>query len=192
LFNPSGLDQQVFRLVNGGWHPPWLDTLARGLSYPPLPGLWFAALAAVVIRLRGRAGVRAVLLAGLAVGIADLVNAELLKPWFDRLRPCFALPDVHLLVPRQPHSPAFPSSHAVNSFAAAAVLASLGPGFARTCFLLAAMVAVSRVYLGVHYPSDILAGALLGFGVGEGVGSFPGAFATVRSRPGRNRPKTMA
>jgi undecaprenyl-diphosphatase len=147
-------------------------------------------MAVLVVRLRGRAGVWAVLLAGLAVGITDLVVAEVVKPWVDRLRPCFALPDVRLLIPRQPHSPSFPSSHAANCFAIATVLATLGPGFARICFLVAALVALSRVYLGVHYPLDILAGALLGLGVGAGVRALPGSLAAAGSRRGPKRPKT--
>ena len=192
LFNPSGIDQGLFRLVNGGPHAPWIDALARGLSYPPLPGLWFALLAGIVVWARGRAGLRAVLLVGVAVGIVDLLGAGLLKPWIDRLRPCFVLSDVRLLVPRQPHSPSFPSNHAANCFAAAAVLASLGPGFARVFFLLAAMVAISRVYLGVHYPVDILAGALFGLGVGRSVRMFPAGVAAVQFRLDRKLPKTKA
>lgn len=189
LFNPFGIDQELFRLVNGGPHAPWVDALAWGLSYPPLPALWMAVLAGVVVWARGRAGVRAVLLVGVAVGIADLVAAGLLKPWIDRLRPCFVLPDVRLLVPHQSHSPSFPSNHAANCFAAAAVLASLGPRFARVSFLLAAMVALSRVYLGVHYPFDVLAGALLGLGVGRGVRVCPAGVAAVRFRSDRKLPK---
>jgi undecaprenyl-diphosphatase len=189
LFNPLGIDQELFRLVNGGPHAPWVDALAWGLSYPPLPGLWFAVLAGIVVWARGRVGLRAVILVGVAVGIVDLLGAGLLKPWADRLRPCFALSDVRLLVPRQSHSPSFPSNHAANSFAAAAVLASLGPGFARVFFALAVMIAISRVYLGVHYPFDVLAGALFGLGVGRVVRMLPEAVEVVRFRLDRKLPK---
>ncbi len=192
LFNPFGIDQDLFRLVNGGPHAPWVDALAWGLSYPPLPGLWFAVLAGTVVWARGRVGLRAVLLVAVAVGTVDLLGAGLLKPWIDRLRPCFALSDVRLLVVRQSHSPSFPSNHAANSFAAAVVLASLGPGFAVVSYLLAAMVALSRVYLGVHYPADILAGALLGVGVGRVVRMLPVGVKVVRFRLDRKLPNTKA
>jgi undecaprenyl-diphosphatase len=141
---------------------------------------------------RGRVGLRAVLLVAVAVGTVDLLGAGLLKPWIDRLRPCFALSDVRLLVVRQSHSPSFPSNHAANSFAAAVVLASLGPGFAVVSYLLAAMVALSRVYLGVHYPADILAGALLGVGVGRVVRMLPVGVKVVRFRLDRKLPNTKA
>jgi undecaprenyl-diphosphatase len=192
LFNPFGIDQELFRLVNGGPHAPWLDALARGLSYPSLPGLWYAVLAGVIVWARGRVGLRAVILVGVAVGIVDLLSAGLFKPWIDRLRPCFVLSDVRLLVPHQSHSPSFPSNHAANSFAAAAVLASLGPGFARVFFGVAAIVALSRIYLGVHYPADILAGALLGLGVGRVVRMFPEGARVVRFRLDRKLPKVKA
>jgi undecaprenyl-diphosphatase len=190
LFNPFGIDHELFRLVNGGPHAPWVDGLAWGLSYPPLPAVLFAVLAGIIVWARGRAGLRAVLLVGVAVSIVDLLGAGLLKPWIDRLRPCFVLSDVRLLVPHQSHSPSFPSNHAANSFAAAAVLASLGPGFARGSYLVAAMVALSRVYLGVHYPADILAGALFGLGVGRGVRMFAAGVAAGRFRLDRKLPKT--
>lgn len=180
------------RWINGGPHARWADALAWGLSYPPVPVLTFAVLAAAVVWARGRTGAWALLLVAVAVGLADLLAAGVLKPWVDRLRPCFALCDIRLLVPRQSHSPSFPSNHAANCFAAAAVLSSLGRGVARISFLLAALVALSRVYLGVHYPLDVVAGALLGLGVGRGVRTLPEGIAAVRFSLESRLPKIKA
>jgi undecaprenyl-diphosphatase len=76
-----------------------------------------------------------------------------------------ARPHVHALVTR-PHTHSFPSGHATTSFACATVLAFAVPRLRLPLLLLAAAIAWSRVYVGVHYPLDVLAGALLGAAIG--------------------------
>jgi undecaprenyl-diphosphatase len=99
------------------------------------------------------------------VGICDFVNAQFLKEYFMRVRPCRALTDVHLLVHcGLGHS--FPSNHAVNNFAAATILAHYFKRKAGVFFFIAGLISLSRVFVGVHYFSDILAGGLEGFLVG--------------------------
>ena len=64
-----------------------------------------------------------------------------------------------------PTTSSFPSGHAATSFACALVLARLAPRLTIPLFVLAALIAFSRVYVGVHYPFDVLAGAALGLGI---------------------------
>jgi undecaprenyl-diphosphatase len=107
-------------------------------------------------------------LAFAAAGAAALVTSlvvDLLKDAFDRSRPPVADPDLGSLA-AIPGNPSFPSGHSATAFAAATAVAILCPRLRPWALGLAAAVALSRVYLRVHFPLDILAGALLGAGVG--------------------------
>jgi undecaprenyl-diphosphatase len=87
-----------------------------------------------------------------------------LRQAIGRERPPHRFPDPHPLLP-VPVSDSFPSGHAATSFACAALLAWLTPLPKAALFVLAALIAFSRVYVGVHYPLDVLGGALLGLAV---------------------------
>ena len=103
------------------------------------------------------------LLAGIALLIASLASGAL-KDLIGRLRPPLADGTLSALV-ALPADASFPSGHATSAFAAAGVVAALHPRLRAPVLGLAALVALSRVYLGVHFPSDVLAGAALGLGI---------------------------
>ena len=99
--------------------------------------------------------------------LADLVaeiTAYALREAIGRDRPPLHFTEPHPLV-AVPHSGSFPSGHTATSFACAATLAWLTPLPKTALFLLAALIAFSRVYNGVHYPLDLIGGALVGLGV---------------------------
>ena len=95
--------------------------------------------------------------------LADLA-ASGLKLATDRRRPDEALDGIDVLV-TAPSTGSFPSGHAATSFAAAVVLTVAVPALAPAFFVLAALVGLSRLYVGVHFPLDVLAGAALGAAV---------------------------
>jgi undecaprenyl-diphosphatase len=134
-----------------------LDPIAQGLSYV---GVWSAVwlgIAVAVAVYRRRADV--LLVTALAALTASLTT-DALKAATGRDRP-----DVDTLVAR-PESASFPSGHASTSFACATVLGAFEPRLRVPLYVLAALIAASRTYVGVHYPLDVVAGAAWGLFVG--------------------------
>lgn len=105
-------------------------------------------------------------LAGLAVGV--LTGNLLLKPLIARPRPCWPDPSVKLLI-ANPTDYSFPSGHTLSSVIAATVLAKANRKFGLIAIPLAALIAFSRLYLYVHFPSDVLGAAALGIVIGLSV-----------------------
>ena len=105
--------------------------------------------------------------AAVAFGLTlDLIACNLvLKPLIGRLRPLVERPDVVLLIP-PPGDASFPSGHTAASFAAVFALKASGSPLWKPALLWALLIAFSRLYLYVHWPSDVLGGAVLGAVVG--------------------------
>jgi len=117
-----------------------------------------------------------------ADGFADVL-ALAAKGLIGRDRPPVRYPEPEPLV-RVPHDHSFPSGHAATSFACATILAFAVPRLALPFYVLAAAIAFSRVYVGVHYPLDVLAGAVLGLAVSRALRLSLARFAfRSRSRP---------
>ena len=121
-------------------------------------------------------------LAGAGAAAAAEGLTVLLKQLTERARPPLAYPGIESLV-SLPDSTSFPSGHAATAFAAATAVGILHPRFRSTLLALAATVALSRVYLGVHFWSDVLVGGLLGIAIGVAAGRL-----AQRGRGGLRRP----
>lgn len=101
----------------------------------------------------------------LAPAASDVIGSKILKPGFDRPRPDVAGLHVNL---KSPHfgGRSFPSNHAANMFAVATFLSLVFRKYVWAFFAMAAIVGYSRIYVGVHYPLDVLGGALVGLTTG--------------------------
>ena len=101
----------------------------------------------------------------IALFLADHFLIDFLKHEVARLRPCHVLDYVRSLVPCGVGK-SFPSAHAANNFAVAAVLAYSYRQYKWVFYTIAFLIAFSRVYVGVHYPSDVIVGSFIGFAIG--------------------------
>jgi undecaprenyl-diphosphatase len=137
----------------------WLGTIEK------LGAVWI--LFALLLGAYRRLGVRRTLLFALLTGVTAFVAdalAFLVKDATHRTRPFVAHHQIHPLY--LVHSSSFPAGHAATAFAGAVLLSLVAPRLAPALLALAVLIGVSRVYDGVHYPTDVLAGAALGALVG--------------------------
>jgi len=109
----------------------------------------------------GKKGRVAVVVIAVAVGISDYTASSLIKPFVARIRPCNMLEGVNLLVSCT-KAYSFPSSHASNIFALSTVLVYRYRRLLIPMAFITVLVCLSRVYLGLHYPSDVIAGGVCG------------------------------
>ena len=158
-------DHAFFVHMNGQWVHPLLDTVMPFITNAKNTNLFLLLVALILIARFRLYGVKAIIAALIATGLADLTSSRLIKHSVGRSRPQFVMSEVRLLVPPT-GSPSFPSSHASNSFAAATTLSLFFPALSVPALGLAAAVAYSRVYVGVHFPVDIFVGAVLGAVIG--------------------------
>jgi len=167
------LDHDLLDALQERLRHPWLDKLLGAVTHlGDLGAVWI--LGAVALFWVHR---RESLLLIFGIALCALVCNLLMKPLFRRSRPFERSDEIDVLI-AEPSDRSFPSGHTMASFTAAALLYSVFGGWVGGfALLLAALIAFSRLYLGVHYPSDVLAGALFGAVLGAAVPPLFGGMA---------------
>lgn len=166
-------DTALFLKINSDWTNPFLDNVFpwwRDLT------TWIPLYLFLLVFIFMNFGWKAwtwILFAALTLTITDQISSGILKDWINRPRPCgdeALMAHVRLLLNRCPTSGSFTSSHATNHFGAAFFFwFTLKPWIKKWGYLFfvwAATISYGQVYVGVHYPMDVICGALLGCLIG--------------------------
>lgn len=168
----SNIDTDLFLYLNG-LHANWLDKVMIAVTQMWVWAPLYLLLIYWTVKQYGKRCWWFFLAVGVVVLCSDQLSAHVCKPFFQRLRPCYN-PDLQDLI-YLPKGMAggrfgFVSSHAANTFAVAAfltpVLRNYRPWLGIVLYLWAFISSYSRIYLGFHYPGDILCGAILGILIG--------------------------
>lgn len=160
------IDKKIFTFFNSSIANPVFD-----IFFPIITNqdIWIIPILLGIIILSIKGGTKgriASIVLIIGVILADYSSAQIIKPYFQRLRPSHDILDqIRLLVPKGGRY-GFVSSHAANMYVSATILGYFYSKQKRLFFTIASLVAFSRVYVGVHYPADIVFGGFLGYGLG--------------------------
>jgi undecaprenyl-diphosphatase len=155
------LDKVLFFLINVYLANPVTDAVMPVFSSDAVLRIVYAMIVLAMLW-RGDRRIRwLVLFSAIVMALTDQTSSNLLKHWIERPRPCHTFTDINLLVGCG-GGYSLPSSHAANVFGQAFLLSKHIKHSGRPFFVFAILVSLSRVFVGVHYPADILAGMLVG------------------------------
>jgi undecaprenyl-diphosphatase len=159
------IDTQVFFFINHLPHVGRIDSFALFLSGLGEAGIIWFILGAVLVYREETKDHRLFLPLAVAAGFTWSISELILKPLVGRLRPSSAL-DAATVVGGFPLGYSFPSTHTAFAFALAVILSYKEPKWKKWLLALACTIGLSRIYLGHHYPIDVIFGGLIGWGIG--------------------------
>jgi undecaprenyl-diphosphatase len=162
----DALDAEVFLAINHLPHNRWLNGFFSFFTFTFSAGLGWYVIMALAILVDPRKGIRVVRHIILPLSGTSILVEYPIKAFFRRSRPFIDFIQA-IVIGKKPGSWSFPSGHSASAFAGAWLLSRDFPGQRPFFFLLAALVAFSRIYLGDHYPGDVVSGALSGIALAE-------------------------
>ncbi|MEO7443898.1 MAG: phosphatase PAP2 family protein [Ferruginibacter sp.] len=165
----KALDRVMFSYLNGSWHNPVFDYALPIMRHAYFWAPLYLFILVLVLQNSRKNVLLWLLFTALVVTLSDYISSDLIKENFFRLRPCNDLtlvPPARLLLSYRPQSSSFISSHAANHFCIAMffflTLKNLMGKYGLWLFAWAAFICYAQVYVGVHYPLDVIAGAIVG------------------------------
>ena len=157
IFN---IDACILLWIQENLRGPVLDPIMKGITHLGDGGIFWiiATLALLCFKKTRRTGIACAV--SMIIGL--LATNLVLKNWVARVRPYEVIEGLKILISK-PHDWSFPSGHTTNAFAAAWVMFTMLPRkYGVPALILAILIAFSRMYVGVHYPTDILGGIAVG------------------------------
>jgi undecaprenyl-diphosphatase len=164
----DALDAEIFLAINHLPHNRWLNGFFRFFTLIFTGGLSWYLFMALTLLFNPRKGTQVVRHAILPLSAASSLVEFPIKAIFHRNRPFISFIQA-IVIGKKPGSWSFPSGHSASSFAGAWLLSRDFPRQTPVFFMLATLVGFSRIYLGDHYPGDVLSGALSGMAIAESV-----------------------
>ncbi|MGE5411123.1 MAG: phosphatase PAP2 family protein [Clostridiales bacterium] len=159
------VDLAIFYFVNHSLANPLFDKFFVFITDVNHWYIAYVILLGICFKKGGRLGKVAAIGSLVLITFSDQLSSFFIKQWVARIRPCNALSDARLLI-EPSNSFSFPSSHAVNNFAVFVYFSKIYPNLKWILFIVAFLVSFSRIYVGRHYPSDVLGGAIIGSAIG--------------------------
>lgn len=161
----ANIDSRIYLFINHLPHTPVSDAIALVLSGCGNAWIFWALFFFLMLLWIWKKQYWFPLLFGTTIGITYVFSEVFLKNIIRRMRPSMVLDAV--MVHMSPLDYSFPSTHAAVAFAVAVLLSEKRPNMRVLFFTLAVLVSFSRIYIGAHYPLDVVAGCLLGYGIGR-------------------------
>ena len=161
----DSIDRKILYFINDSLSNPIFDLFFVTITNEDL---WAIPVLMGLFILLFRGGNRARIAVGIVListGITDLTVVEVIKPAISRLRPSHVLSDTINILIGKGGKYGFVSAHAANIFCATTILSYFYEQWKKPLIFLAILVSISRVYVGVHYPGDIIFGGLYGYGI---------------------------